>query len=525
MTLRLPRADLPESMREALKAQLGSIPDPLAVSFNNPAVALANQDFAAKVGQWNVVDASLKTFAHMAVAALVGCSWCLDINYFLAINQELDEGKASQVPQWRTSTLFSELERDVLEYAEAMTLTPPTVTDELSGRLLASLGADGLVELTVFIGFANLATRANTAHGITSQGYADSCATPLAAPPVRPTFSRRGRRARRMTTDPFSTHRALLFTVAYQVLGSAADAEDAVQEAWVRWARFDTSTIDNARAYLVRIVTHLALDRVRAAARRREDYVGEWLPEPLLTSPDIAEDIVLAESVSMAMMTVLETLLPTERAVFVLRDVFGEPYGEIAQAVGKTEAAVRQIARRARKHVEARRVRVSVSSAEQAEVVGRFADALRSGSLQALMDVLAPDLVLIADGGGQAAAAASPVGGAAKVAGLLAGVDRSTLEISIRFINAQPSVVLNAELLAAVVLVQVDRGRVRTLYVIANPSKLGFLVEEQVLTRDRIDERPTDPQFVPARSGAEACKASQEMKDWVTADGRRSDQC
>ncbi|WP_194909421.1 carboxymuconolactone decarboxylase family protein [Catenulispora rubra] len=180
MTIRVPRADLPAELQEALIAQLGSVPEPLAVIHNNPAVAAANQDFAAGLGTWDAVDGDLKTFAHMAVAAQIGCSWCLDINYFLAISRNLDPAKASQVPRWRESDAFSPLERDVLEYAEAMTTTPTTVTDELAARLLDRLGAAGLVELTAYIGFANMAGRVNTAHGITSQGYSESCDIPLA---------------------------------------------------------------------------------------------------------------------------------------------------------------------------------------------------------------------------------------------------------------------------------------------------------------------------------------------------------
>jgi len=184
MSIRIPKAELPAQLREAFIAQLGSVPEPLEVNFNNPTVAMANQDYATAVNGWHTVDDSLKTFAHMAVAAKVGCSWCLDINYFLAINQQLDLIKASQVPRWRDTEIFSPLERDVLEYAEAMTNTPTTVSDELSARLLNTLGADGLVELATFVGFANLATRVNTAHGITSQGYSDSCEVPLASPVI-----------------------------------------------------------------------------------------------------------------------------------------------------------------------------------------------------------------------------------------------------------------------------------------------------------------------------------------------------
>lgn len=168
-----------------------------------------------------------------------------------------------------------------------------------------------------------------------------------------------------MTDDPFLVHRGLLFTVAYEMLGSAADADDVLQESWLRWSAVDQAQVIDPRAYLVRVVTHQALNRLRTVSRRREEYVGEWLPEPLLTSPDIAEDVELAESVSIAMLTVLETLGPVERAVFVLREVFDTPYDEIAAAVGKSPEAVRQIVRRARDHVAQRRPRMAVSRAEQ----------------------------------------------------------------------------------------------------------------------------------------------------------------
>jgi RNA polymerase sigma factor (sigma-70 family) len=187
-----------------------------------------------------------------------------------------------------------------------------------------------------------------------------------------------------MTEDPFVTHRSLLFTVAYEMLGSAADAEDVLQESWLRWADVDHSQVRDPRSYLVRVVTRQALNRLRTLARSREEYVGEWLPEPLLTSPDVAEDVELAESVSIAMLTVLETLGPTERAVFVLREVFEMPYGEIGEAIGKSAGTVRQIARRAREHVAARRPRVQVSRWEAAgsggAVPGRIANRAVAGT-------------------------------------------------------------------------------------------------------------------------------------------------
>src|SRR6266508_3578171 len=227
--------------------------------------------------------------------------------------------------------------------------------------------------------------------------------------------------ANSMIEDPFVAHRSLLFTVAYEMLGSAADAEDVLQEAWLRWADVDHTRVRDPRAYLIRIVTRQALNRLRTLSRRREDYVGEWLPEPLLTSPDVAEDVELAESVSIAMLTVLETLGPAERAVFVLREVFDVPYDAIAEAVGKSSAAVRQIAHRARRHVAARRPRVAVSRTEQQQVVERFLAALTTGDVQGLMDVLAPDVVLVSDGGGLAPAFRHPVEGIKRVAALLSG--------------------------------------------------------------------------------------------------------
>jgi RNA polymerase sigma-70 factor (TIGR02957 family) len=287
-------------------------------------------------------------------------------------------------------------------------------------------------------------------------------------------------------TDPFVTHRSLLFTVAYEMLGSAADAEDVVQETWLRWADADQSKVHDPRAYLVRIVTRQALNRVRTLARRREDYVGEWLPEPLLTTPDVAEDIELAESVSMAMLTVLETLTPTERAVFVLREVFDLPYDEIAAAVDKTPAAVRQVARRARAHVAARRPRMKVDRSEQQRVVEGFLAALTSGDVQGLMEVLAPDVVVVADGGGLVAAARHPIVGAGKVAAFLSKF--STIApaalVDTLWLNGTlgARIVLDGELNTVMSFV-VESGRISRVYAVRNPQKLNRLDEEAVLAR------------------------------------------
>ncbi|GAA3476150.1 RNA polymerase sigma-70 factor [Streptomyces yanii] len=288
-----------------------------------------------------------------------------------------------------------------------------------------------------------------------------------------------------MTEDPFVVHRSLLFTVAYEMLGSAADAEDVLQESWLRWAAVDHAQVRDPRAYLVRVVTRQALNRLRTLSRSREEYVGEWLPEPLLTSPDVAEDVELAESVSIAMLTVLETLGPTERAVFVLREVFDMSYGEIAEAVGKTAAAVRQIARRAREHVAARRPRVQVSRSEQQAVVERFLVALRTGQVQELMEVMAPDVVLIADGGGLVAAALEPVDGIELVAPLLARAHRvvSAFDTTAVWLNGAPAGRIEFDGEPSAVSVVVEDGRITRIYVVRNPRKLTRLDEPAELTR------------------------------------------
>jgi RNA polymerase sigma-70 factor (TIGR02957 family) len=292
-----------------------------------------------------------------------------------------------------------------------------------------------------------------------------------------------------MTDDPFVSHRSLLFTVAYELLGSAADAEDTVQETWLRWDGIGAdgqAEVADPRAYLVRIVSRLALNRLRALARRKEVYVGEWLPEPLLTAPDVAEDVELAESVSMAMLTVLETLTPSERAVFVLREVFELPFGEIAAATGKTAAAVRQIAHRARSHVAARRPRVEVDRTEQRRTVARFLTALRTGDLQGLMDALAPDAVLIADGGGVVEAVRHPVLGAKKIVNLLGGLARLVPGAAVEpvLLNGAPGarIVLDG-VLDTVIGFAFEGGRISRVFAVRNPDKLHRLSTETPLSR------------------------------------------
>ena len=279
-----------------------------------------------------------------------------------------------------------------------------------------------------------------------------------------------------MSGDPFVTHRGLLFTVAYEMLGSAVDAEDVVQETWLRWADVDHAEVRDPRAYLVRMVTRQALNRLRTVTRRREDYVGEWLPEPLLTSPDVAQDIELAESVSIAMLTVLETLGPAERAVFVLREVFETPYDEIAEVVGKTAGAVRQIARRARGHVAARRPRMQVDRAEQQAAVEKFMTAISSGDVRSLVQVLAPDVVMITDGGGVVAAARKPIAGAQKVLAYLARAAQvPDFAATAAWFNGMPGARIHVDGAPAAVSLVVEDGLITRIYAVRNPDKLGRL--------------------------------------------------
>jgi DNA-binding Lrp family transcriptional regulator len=245
--------------------------------------------------------------------------------------------------------------------------------------------------------------------------------------------------------------------------------------------------VGDPRAFLVRMVTRKALDRLRSNARRREEYVGAWLPEPLLTAPDVADDVELAENVSIAMLTVLETLTPTERAVFVLREVFDTPYDEIAEAVGKSAAAVRQVAHRAREHVAARRPRMEVSRTEQQVVVERFVAAVTQGDLQGLLDVLAPDVVAVADGGGVVQAVVNPVIGAKKVANLLRPFNRLAPDAEILpvLLNGAPGVLIvgTVDVADTAISFVVENGRISRIYAIRNPAKLGRIDAEATLSR------------------------------------------
>ena len=324
-----------------------------------------------------------------------------------------------------------------------------------------------------------MVSRANVALGIEAQGFAAACG-------LQPLATRLARSLAGMSDDPFVTHRSLLFTVAYEMLGSAADAEDVVQETWVRWADVDQAEVREPRAYLVRIVTRQALNRLRTLARRREDYVGEWLPEPLLTVPDVAQDVELAESVSIAMLTVLETLGPVERAVFVLREVFDVPVRR-DRGGGRQErgggAADRPPRTRARHRA---RPRMSVSRAEQEAAVERFRAALTTGDLQGLLDVLAPDSCWSPTAAAWSRRRSARCPGRKTVARQLARFAefaagaRGRDHVAQR--RARAADRPGGEFDSAISLT-VEGGRITRIYAIRNPDKLTGLDRVAVLTR------------------------------------------
>ncbi len=281
-----------------------------------------------------------------------------------------------------------------------------------------------------------------------------------------------------MTSDPvFEVHRQVLFGAAYRMLGSRADAEDVLQEAWLRWNRADRDEVDEPRAYLFRLVTRLALDQLRRVKARREAYVGPWLPEPLLTSPGAEERAELAETLSTGMLVVLETLAPVERAVFVLREAFGFSHAEIAEMTGRTERAVRQLAYRARRHVDARRPRRDTTPGEHREVTERFLAAAIGGDLAALLSVLAPDVTFVADADGRSETPLQPVRGAREVAEYLVSVVPfwpPRLDVELTPVNGGPGAFITTGGRPFMVFsFDIDRnGRLREIDVVLNPDKL-----------------------------------------------------
>ncbi|MGW0736810.1 RNA polymerase sigma factor SigJ [Streptomyces sp. NPDC002851] len=285
-------------------------------------------------------------------------------------------------------------------------------------------------------------------------------------------------------TDEFEEHRPILQGVAYRMLGRFADAEDVVQEAWLRWAGADRGEVKEPRAYLVRITTRLAIDRLRQAQSRRETYVGPWLPEPVVTDfgpevPDTAERAVLADTVSLAVLVVLESLSPLERAVFVLREAFGFPFAQIATVLDRTEAAVRQLAGRARKHVDERRPRYDVDPAERRDLTERFLAAATGGDLDGLLALLAPDARLVGDSGGKAKAPLRVLESADHVGRFLVGVaGRPVPDMSYRLVevNGAPGLlVLSGGKPDTVLQVEVVDGQIQCVYVLRNPDKLTAL--------------------------------------------------
>lgn len=301
-----------------------------------------------------------------------------------------------------------------------------------------------------------------------------------------------GSPAANTATQVFNDHRELLFAVVYNMLGSVADTEDVVQETWLAWTSRNQAPsaepIDSPRAYLVRIAMNRSFAHQATLSRRRETYLGPWLPEPLVSpltdapGPDDAADAaVRAESVSMALLVVLETLTPLERGVFVLHEVFGYAHTEIAEILGRSPAAIRQLAHRARQHVHARRPRYEPDPRVRQQVTERFLAAALGGDLDALLRILAPDVTLWGDGGGQAAGGLQPLHGRDKVARLLAGLAPrvgNALEVAYRRVNGDPSALLFAgDALYAVVVLDLtpDGSQVCGVYAISNPDKLSHV--------------------------------------------------
>jgi len=283
-------------------------------------------------------------------------------------------------------------------------------------------------------------------------------------------------------TERFTALRPLLFTIAYEILGSATESDDVLQESYLRWANVDLSTVQDTKAYLAQLVTRQSLNALRAQSRRREDYIGPWLPEPLLVetgnNTDASADVILAESVSMAMLVVLETLSPDERAVFVLREVFGFSHDEIASTIGKSTAAVRQMAHRAREHVQSRRKRFEpVDPKLSMEITSRFFAAASTGDVDGLIDMLSADVVWTADSDGKVSAARRPVAGAERVAKLVIGLVRVAGESG----RVEPAMYNNAPALKlylgdsfeGVITVEITDGRISHFYAMRNPDKLA----------------------------------------------------
>jgi RNA polymerase sigma-70 factor (ECF subfamily) len=291
--------------------------------------------------------------------------------------------------------------------------------------------------------------------------------------------------------ERFTHLRPLLFTIVYEILGSATESDDVLQDSYLRWAEVDLATVRDTKSYLAQLVTRQALNALRASTRRREDYIGPWLPEPLLLDErDASADVVLAESVSMAMLVLLETLTPDERAVFVLREVFGFDYDEIAGAVSKSTATVRQVAHRAREHVHARRKRFEpVDAARTAEITEQFMTAAATGDMEGLLSMLAPDATWTADSGGKASAARRPVVGADRVAKAIIGIFRlgqklPDVRIQTAVYNSAPAVIVySADHLEGVFLIEVIDGKITHFYAMRNPDKLAGITIPRTIRR------------------------------------------
>jgi RNA polymerase sigma-70 factor, ECF subfamily len=281
-------------------------------------------------------------------------------------------------------------------------------------------------------------------------------------------------------TQVFDRNRPLLFSIAYRMMGSVMDAEDAVQEAYLRWERASEDEVHSPSAYLSKVVTRLCIDRLRSARVRGEQYVGPWLPEPLLgeQTKEISLAPDLEDTLSMAFLVLLESLTPVERAVCLLREVFDYEYAEIASLVGKSEANCRQISRRARQSVAARRPRFESSPQQEERLIEGFLQASLSGDMEALLALLSDDVTLYSDGGGKTRAALKPIYGAANVARFLTGIPRNIppgFAVRQTRVNGRPGLVgyFGDGSPQSVVTLEVAEGSIRAIRLVVNPEKLG----------------------------------------------------
>ena len=481
-----PRTLLVRLVEAWSRRRYGAVLEPGLVALHNRRVLTTLMRTETGAARWNALDPTLKALATLAAAAQIGCSWCLDFGYWQSRQDGIAPAKLAAVPRWRDAgpDVFDERERAVLAFHRGHD-GHTAHGGRRPGRRAAPLAGRRRP------GRARRRGRAGEPALPHQRGDgADGAGLPGPVRPRGPGLSVGGDEQLVVPGDGdaaaelFAAHRGAVVGAAYRVLGSLADAEDVTQETWLRWAAARPVEIEHPRAYLVRIGTRLALNRLRQLHRQREEYVGPWLPEPVddLSRVGVEGAVELADSVSYAMLVLLAALSPVERAAFVLHEVFGVPYGEVAASLDRSEAAVRQLVHRARTHLRDRSPRHPVDRRTHAAVTDRFLQATRDGALAPLVELLAPEVVLVSDGGGRRAAALRPLVGRDKVlrfaAGVLAKPEAAGLEVRGCTVNGQPAIGLYARqpdgttVVDSVCVLVVDGGLVTSVLLLRNPDKL-----------------------------------------------------